>query len=148
MTLLDAPVAAAAYDASALRRLNVVNDHVRAENAGAVDRVMATFGPAPRFHLNGETFDGTMAVGAAHAGLFEGFADWSVEPVSVHVDRTAIVVEAVQGGTHTGTFQGVPATGRTVRLATCTVFEFDDTDTLTDERLYLDVATLLGHLGV
>jgi steroid delta-isomerase-like uncharacterized protein len=134
------------YDELAIRRLGIVNEHVRAENAHDVHAVVATFAADPVFSLNGESFRGRDAAAAAHAGLFEGFPDLVIEPAATHVSGDVIIVESVQRGTHDGPFQGIAPTGRRIEVPVCTLFVFRHTE-LVAETVYLDVALVLGQLG-
>jgi steroid delta-isomerase-like uncharacterized protein len=147
MTITTSRPSGTTYDARTIRRLGIVNDHVRAENAHDVHGVVATFAADPMFSLNGECFRGRDAAAAAHASLFEGFSDLVIEPTATHVSDDVIIVESVQRGTHEGAFQGIAPTGRRIEVPVCTLFVFRDTE-LVAETVYLDVALILGQLGL
>ena len=51
-------------------------------------------------------------------------------------------------GKHTGTWEGIEATGRTVKLSVCTIYTFDTDNKLVGENVYFDGALLLRQLGV
>jgi steroid delta-isomerase-like uncharacterized protein len=133
-------------------RLRVVDEHMRAENAHDVAAIMRTFGESPSFVLNGDTFDGQESIRAMYEGFGfggrGGFSDIHLEVTRRHVGDDAVVLEATLSGEHTETWQGIPATGRKVKVPLCAVFPFDGEGKLTGERVYLDGALLLSQLGV
>ena len=52
----------------------------------------------------------------------------------LHVGEDAIPVELVLSGTHSGTWFGMPATGRHFEMPACAVFIFDEDDRIIGER--------------
>ena len=57
------------------------------------------------------------------------------------------VLEGTFVGTHKGTFAGIPATGRQVRVPLCVVYDLAD-GRIVRGRVYLEVPVLLRQLGV
>ncbi|MGE5193714.1 MAG: ester cyclase [Deltaproteobacteria bacterium] len=51
-------------------------------------------------------------------------------------------------GTHTGTWRGLPATGRPVRFALCGIFWFAANGMLASETIYYDRAGVLHQVGL
>lgn len=121
-------------------------EHIDAENRHDVDAVIATF-HHPRYEVNGETSDGETAVRTLLDELLTGFPDLRIEPQTVHHADDAVIGEARLTGTHTGTFAGIPATGRSIDYPVVGIFEFDDVR-LVCEKVYFDSATLLRQVGV
>ena len=69
------------------------------------------------------------------------------EHVRMHVaDDDTIVSEFDLLGTNTGPFLGMEPTGRPFRVPVIAVFTFDG-DRITNERVYLDGASLLRQIG-
>src|ERR671919_26737 len=99
-------------------RQAVLDAHSAAENAHDLDGVIATF-HHPRYEIvpTGEVFD-------------DGVAE-----------------EAWVSGTHLDTYNGLPPTGRFVRIRACGIFVFEE-DRLVCERVYYDLLTVLRGLGV
>lgn len=65
----------------------------------------------------------------------------------MHVaDDDTIISEFDLLGTNTGPFLGLDPTGRPFRVATIAVFSFDG-DRITNERVYLDAASLVRQIG-
>lgn len=132
-------------------RERVLGDHLRAENEHDLDGIMATFTPDATLVLNGQTFTGTDIIRRAHAALGfgerGGFSDLRVEEVKRHAAPAAIVLEERLSGRHTGTWEGLAATGRTFEVPLCTVYQFAADGRLEAEHVYFDSALLLKQLG-
>lgn len=81
------------------------------------------------------------------SGMFAGFPDlhWSLRDTLVQGDRVLGV--STWTGTHRGDFLGIPATGRSVAVEAWTIDRFRD-GRMVDSRILMDVAGLLGQLGV
>jgi steroid delta-isomerase-like uncharacterized protein len=75
------------------------------------------------------------------------FPDQRHENVRLHFgDDDTVVAEFDLLGTNTGPFAGMPPTGRGFRVAVIAVFVFDG-DRITNERVYLDAASLIRQIG-
>ena len=129
-------------------RINLADEHVRAENNQDLDGTMATLNETPLFKLNDEEIAGHDGVRGFYADVFRGFPDVHVDVIQRHVADEVIILEAMISGTHTNEYRGTPATGRQVQHPLCTVFSFDDNDRITGERVYFDNAIVLKQLGV
>jgi steroid delta-isomerase-like uncharacterized protein len=129
-------------------RINLVDEHVRAENNHELDGTMATLNETPLFRLNDEEIIGNDGVRGFYADLFRGFPDLHLDVTQRHVADEAIILELMISGTHTNEFRGIPATGRRVQYPCCAVFPFDENDRITGERIYFDVALFLRQLGL
>ncbi len=112
-------------------RERVLADHLRAENAHDLDGIMATFTPDATLVLNGQTFTGLR-----------------VEEVERHAAADTIVLEERLRGRHTGTWEGLAATGGTFEVSLCTVYRFAADGRLVAEHVYFDSALLLKQLSV
>lgn len=77
-----------------------------------------------------------------------GFTDIHVAERQRHVSDDVVVLEVMVTGEHTGTWQGIPATGKRFEVPLCAVFVFDGEGKLAGERVYMDGALLLRQLGV
>jgi steroid delta-isomerase-like uncharacterized protein len=129
-------------------RIRAVHEHFRIENTHDLDAVMATFGTTCSFLANNELHEGRDAVRAFYGEFFRGFPDLRFEIKSLHVGEEAISVEMVLSGTHSGTWFGMPATGRHFEMPACAVFIFDEEDRIIGERGYFDSALMLRQLGL
>jgi steroid delta-isomerase-like uncharacterized protein len=63
----------------------------------------------------------------------------------IYAERQA-VLEADFVGTHVGTFAGIPATRRNVRVPLCVVYDLED-GRIKRGRIYLEMPVLLRQLG-
>jgi steroid delta-isomerase-like uncharacterized protein len=129
-------------------RQAVLDAHSAAETAHDLDRVLATF-HHPRYEIvpTGEVFDGEEAVRHYHGANFAGVPDFRVEPIAAYHGENGVAEEAWVSGTHLGTYNGLPPTGRFLRIRVCGIFVFEE-DRLVCERVYYDLLTVLRALGV
>jgi steroid delta-isomerase-like uncharacterized protein len=81
------------------------------------------------------------------AGMFAAFPDlhWELHDTLAENDR--VMTLSTWTGTHRGDFLGIPATGRQVAVEAWTIDRYRDAQ-LTESRIIMDVAGLLGQLGV
>jgi steroid delta-isomerase-like uncharacterized protein len=132
------------------RRMALVEEHVRCENAHDLDGVIRTFGSTARY--DDEPWDqhwqGIDAVRQFYSQLMAALPDLSIEIVKRHVAEETILLEVVIRGTHLGGWRGLPATGRHVEVPICGVYTFDADDRLAGERIYYDRAMIFRQLGV
>lgn len=130
------------------RRVSIVNEHMRLENAHDFSACIGEFGRA-RYEVmaSGEVFDGTGRVHDFLAENRKAFPDFRFEPTRVSPTAEAVLVEGFFKGTHEGTWRGLPPTGRRVDFPMCLIFDFEG-DVLVNERLYFDLGTPLRQLGV
>jgi steroid delta-isomerase-like uncharacterized protein len=132
------------------RREAVVMAHLGAEARYDIDAALATF-DYPRYDVvplgHDGLADGADAVRSVLEHLYAAFPDFAVDLGPLRHTEDAVLVEGRNTGTHLGPFRGFPATGRAVDYRVACVFEFDH-DRLVQERIYYDVATILGQIGV
>ena len=131
------------------RRLRVLEEHFRSEIDHDWDACLATFKDVPRYEIvpTGQVHEGRDAVVAYHRGQRQAFPDQRHEHVRMHVaDDDTVVSEFDLLGTNTGELMGLAPTGRSFRVPVIAVFTFDG-DLITNERVYLDLASLLRQVG-
>jgi steroid delta-isomerase-like uncharacterized protein len=131
------------------RRLEVLDDHFRSEVEHDWDACLATFKDVPRYEIValGQIHEGAEAVLRYHITQRTAFPDQHHEHVRMHVaDDDTIIAEFDLLGTNTGEFLGMASTGRSFRVPVIAVFTFDG-DLITNERVYLDAASLLRQIG-
>jgi heme-degrading monooxygenase HmoA/limonene-1,2-epoxide hydrolase len=99
----------------------------------------------------GSQLNGREAAEAMWNTWQQAFPDNRIETIAIHADDRGGVHEFRAGGTHSGPLRGpageIPATGRTVRMDMCGVYEIDE-GKITSFRLYFDQLELLGQLGL
>jgi steroid delta-isomerase-like uncharacterized protein len=131
------------------RRLEVLAKHFQSEIDHDWDACLATFKDVPRYEIvaTGQVHEGPEAVVAYHRRQRTAFPDQRHENVRMHVaDDDTVISEFDLLGTNTGELMGLPPTGLAFRVAVIAVFSFDG-DRITNERVYLDGASLLRQIG-
>lgn len=132
------------------RRMALVAEHVRCENAHDLNGVIQTFGDSARY--DDEPWDahyqGLDEVRQFYSQLMAALPDLSIEIVRQHVSDETIILEVIIRGTQCGAWRGLPATRRRVEIPLCGVYTFSADDRLAGERIYYDRALVLRQLGV
>lgn len=131
------------------KRLDLLAEHFASEVDQEFDRTIATFAGRPRYEIvpTGQVHDGEQAVLAYHRAQRSAFPDQRHENVRMHVaDDDTVIAEFDLLGTNLGELMGGPPTGRAFRVPTIAVFTFEG-ERITNERVYLDLASLLGQIG-
>lgn len=129
------------------KRKTVITAHLEAECiTHDVDATVATF-RHPRFIIPalGITAEGSEAVHDLLAAVQDGFPDFYVRPVAYYDSETAVIVEAVLGGTQTGPWAGLPPSGRRMEVDSVLIFEFEEAE-LVSKKIFFDHATLLRQI--
>lgn len=132
------------------QREALVREHMESENRHEFDVTMETF-HHPRYEIvpTVEVHDGVDEVAAYFAESRAAFPDQRNELIALHHADEAVIVEFWLRGTHHGELRGIPPTGNSFEVRTLALFLFDgDSDRLVCERVYFDVGTILGQLGV
>ena len=133
-------------------RVKLLNEHLEAENSHDIEAILNTYGPDPTVVINGHVFSGIESIRKFHERLGFGqngsFSDLRVDERHRYINDDAIVIEQMLSGRHTGTWQGIAATGHRFEIPVCTIYSFDEGNRLAGERVYFDSAALLKQLGV
>jgi steroid delta-isomerase-like uncharacterized protein len=131
-------------------RLRLVEDHVRLENLHDLDGILGTFGPDA--YYDDEPWDdhriGRHQVRLYYKEMLAATADFRIEVGNRHATDEAVILEVTITGTHTGTWRGLPPTGKPVSFPLCGIFTFDSQDRILGEKIYYDRASVLRQLGV
>ena len=132
------------------RRLMIVEEHVRMENAHDLEGVLRTFGATARYDDEPwhEHYDGIDGVRRFYSQLMAALPDLNIEILRQHFADEAVILEVIIRGTHLGAWKGLPATGRKLAIPLCGFYTFTADDRLAGERIYYDRATVLQQLGV
>jgi len=90
---------------------------------------------------------GRAGLGGVLSMMFAGFPDlrWTLHDTLVEGDR--VMGFSTWTGTHEGEFMGISATGRAATVEAWTIDRYRD-GILVESRIIMDVAGLLGQLGV
>ena len=126
----------------------IVREHMESENVHRFDVTMATF-DHPRYEIvpTGEVYDGEEEVQRYFDESRTAFPDQRNEPIALHHADDGVIAEFWLRGTHNGPLRGIPPTGKAFECRCAAFFLFED-ERLVCERVYFDVATILGQLGL
>ena len=127
----------------------MLEEHFASEVDQEFERTIATFAGHPRYEIvpTGQVHDGEEAVLAYHRAQRGAFPDQRHENVRMHVaDDDTIISEFDLLGTNLGEFMGGAPTGKSFRVPVVAVFFFEG-DKITNERVYLDLASMLTQIG-
>jgi steroid delta-isomerase-like uncharacterized protein len=128
-------------------REKVVLEHVQAENAKDLEKVMNTFS-TPRYDLCASasgTVEGDEAVRALQGRNWSAFPSVRYEVVKLHHCDAGVILEYRIRGTHEGTYLGIPPSGSAIDVPAIAVFEFDHRE-LVCERPYVNQALLVAQM--
>jgi len=129
---------------------SIVLEHVEAENAGDMDRVMRTYADGAVFEdvPQSRLFEGKEAIAASYQERFDAF------PAMVRtVDRlttgdAGAVTEITMSGEQTGIYAGLPPRPGTQKLRIAAHFKVNEEGLITRETVYYDALTVAVDLGV
>ena len=131
-------------------RLRIVEEHLRCENAHDLAGILATFGKDAEYEDTpwGEHHLGRDAVEQYYRDILTALPDLRIDVQDRIVTDDAVVLEVSISGTQTGTWRGLPATGRPVRFPLCGIYRFTADGMLASERIYYDRAGVLRQVGL
>jgi hypothetical protein len=116
--------------------------HLQAEGEHNIEAILDTFGREAVVVWGDRRYEGRDAIRRLHEGMGFGnqgaFSELAVVEVRRHHTDGAIIVEQRLRGRHTGTWEGVEATGKAIDVPVCTVYELDRDGRVTAERPYVD----------
>ena len=137
-------------DRTTRARLEVVEEHVRRENAHDLPGIMTTFGNEAWYGDEpwGEHHDGRDAVRRYYEDLLAALPDLHIDITHRLAAEDGVALEVRIGGTHLGSWRGLPATGRRVEFSLCAFYTFDKEGKLAGERIYYDRGKVLQQVGL
>lgn len=131
-------------------RIRLLDEHLDAEKRYDIEGIMLTFEQDASVVINGSVFRGHQSIRKFHERLGfaqnGGFSNLSVTERHRYVHDEAVIIEQTLSGVHTGTWQGIAATGRSFEVPVCTVYTFGAENKLAGENVYFDSALLLKQL--
>jgi steroid delta-isomerase-like uncharacterized protein len=131
-------------------RLEVVEEHVRRENAHDLPGIMTTFGNQACYDDEpwGEHHDGRDAVRRYYEDLFTALPDLHIDIAHRVAAEDGVALEVRISGTHLGCWRALRPTGRRVEFPLCGLFTFDEEGKLAGERIYYDRGSVLHQVGL
>ena len=129
--------------------LRTTEAHIRAEDARDLDGILATFAEDCVYEdsLLDAPVRGKPAVAAYYRELWAAFPDFRFEVTNRVASDDSVVYEMTFRGTQSGTFRGIPATGRPGELKAVVVFPMANGRAL-GERVYIDAVSYLTQAGL
>ena len=128
----------------------IVVEHVDAENARDMARVMRTYAEGAVFEdvPQKRNFEGKAAIAASYQERFDAFPD-----LDRHIDRLTVgdegaVTEITMSGEQKGVYAGLPPRPGVQTLRIAAHFQVDATGLITRETVYYDALTVAVDLGV
>ena len=136
--------------ALAARRLEIIREHMEAENVLDFDAAINTF-DHPRYELVGseQVFDGEEQVREYYRRSRSAFPDQRNEIISLRQAGDAVITEFWLLGTHKGPLKTpageMPPTGKPFKVRMCAIFEFEG-EKIVCERIYFDSMSMMRQL--
>ncbi|KRT69854.1 MAG: hypothetical protein XU15_C0008G0078 [candidate division NC10 bacterium CSP1-5] len=129
--------------------IRVTEEHLEAEANRELARLLGTLADDSVYEesLLEAPVRGKAAIAGYYRELWKGFPDFSYIVTNRVADDSCVIYEMTFRGTHTGTFRGIPPTGRSGEIKGVVVFPMKNGKAL-GERIYLDSFSLLTQLGV
>ena len=93
------------------------------------------------------TVEGRVEILESYVSLFATFPDWHYVGQQLVIDGTSAAQEFTVDATHSGTFMGLPPSGRKFKICGVRLFEMRE-GLIAHERRYYDFTGLLIQLGV
>ena len=121
--------------------------HLAAENNHDVDEIMATFAENAVLIVNGQIFNTHEAIRAFHTTL--GFSNQGAfSELQSQISRKlytgdTFILEGTLTGRHTGDFNGIAPTLKTIEAYFCAIYQFNEEGKLYSERVYFNTGELL-----
>ena len=134
----------------AARRLEIIREHMEAENVLDFDAAINTF-DHPRYELVGseQVFDGEDQVREYYRRSRSAFPDQRNEIISLRQAGDAVITEFWLLGTHKGPLKTpageMPPTGKPFKVRMCAIFEFEG-EKIVCERIYFDSMSMMRQL--
>ncbi len=131
-------------------RLELVEEHVRRENAHDLAGILATFGSQAWYDDEpwSEHHDGRDAVHRYYEDLLAALPDLHIHITHRLATEDGVALEVRTSGTHLGPWRGLPPTGRRVEFPLCALYTFDEEGKLAGERIYYDRGSVLHQVGL
>lgn len=129
--------------------IRVTEEHLEAEANRELERLLGTLAHDSVYEesLLEKPVRGKEAIAEYYQELWRGFPDFTYVVTNRVADDSCVIYEMTFRGTHTGSFRGIPPTGRSGEIKGVVVFPMKNGKAL-GERIYLDSFSLLTQLGV
>lgn len=128
----------------------VVVEHVEAENARDMARVMRTYAEGAIFEdvPQGKHFEGKAAIADSYQGRFDAFPEMVRAVDRLTVGDVGAVTEITMSGVQTGVYAGLPPRPGVQSLRIAAHFQVNPEGLITRETVYYDALTVAVDLGI
>ncbi|NGO44456.1 ester cyclase [Streptomyces ureilyticus] len=123
----------------------LADEYVKLVNLRDLDALFALYSPDFRNHAADGTATGLEETRAVLASFLDAVPDFAATPVRVVAEDDWFAISFILTGTNTGSFNGTPATGRSIEVLELRMFKAAD-GKLTDHWGLIDLATLFAQL--
>jgi steroid delta-isomerase-like uncharacterized protein len=127
----------------------LINEYFGAWQGTDEDRIMSYYAENVTLQIPGTLMEGKTAVREQFVRpIIAGFPGNRHIAKNMIFGQDVVVVEWSFEAEHKGPFAGNPATGASVQVPGCSVYEYDSAKgQITGARIYFDVGTLLKQIG-
>ncbi len=129
----------------------LIIEHVEAEDACDMDRVMKTYCDEAVFEdvPSGRLYEGKDAIAILYQERFDGFPSMHRRIDRLFIDENVGIVEITMIGPHEGYYQGLPPDGRMSNLRIIGRFDIDvERKLVLRETAYYDLNSVMVQLGL
>lgn len=123
----------------------IADEYVRLVNQGDLDALFALYAPDFLSHAADGTTTGLAEARAVLASFLDAVPDFVASTVRVIAEEDWFAISFVLTGTNTGSFNGAPATGRSIEVLEFRMFKVVD-GKLAEHWGLVDLATLFAQL--
>jgi steroid delta-isomerase-like uncharacterized protein len=130
------------------KNTELLRSALEALNAGDLEACMARMEPEFIINIAGvpqRTGLGTWKQGVDY--FKQAFPDVSATVEDIFGTGDRVAVRLTFTGTHTGEFQGIPATGRTVTYSSNEIYRISDNGLIAEEWICSDLASLFAQIS-
>lgn len=130
--------------------IEMVKRHFANEVAGDSDAVLDEMTDDCHYYMIpviDEKIDDKNTIRAIHQGLNDAFTDMYIDVEAICATEDMVAAQTVLGGKQTGEWDGIPPTGKEIRLSTAAIFHIRD-GKIVSESIYFDRREILRQLGI
>ena len=130
--------------------IELAKRHFHNEVIGQSDLVLAEMTDDCHYYMipvMDEPIYDKQAITAIHNGLRTSFSDLYIDIEEIVASEDAVAVKTVLGGRQTGEWDGIPPTGKEIKLSTAVFFKICD-GKIVSESIYFDRREILRQLGI
>jgi len=113
---------------------------------GNVDLIPKIFAENYVGHFPGETISGLVALSAFVESHRNSFPDWNEEVLEIIIEGDSVATRYRSRGTHLGSFQGIPATGKEIEILEASIIHMEK-GLIAEQWAFPDILSLQQQLS-